>query len=60
MTDWKLMARAAGLPLSDADVDRTVAPLAPLEPLLRKAAAQSLTPSVEPATIFNPAPESNE
>jgi hypothetical protein len=53
MTDWKQIARATGIELSDEELARTVAPLESLEPVFRPLAA-ALEPDDEPATIFNP------
>jgi hypothetical protein len=56
MTDWKAMAQALGLPIPEADLARTAAALGALEPAFERLAA-TLTPDVEPASIFDPAPE---
>jgi hypothetical protein len=54
--DWKTMARAMGLDLPEEDLNRTVAPLAALEPAFHKAAA-TLTSGADLAVVFDPAPE---
>ncbi len=59
MTDWKLKARALGLTIPDDQLEKTVAPLAALEPMFEKLASR-LKPEVEPAAIFDPAPQEPE
>ncbi len=56
VTDWNLMARAANLELSEDDLSRTVAPLSALETAFRNAAA-TVTADLDPALVFDPAPE---
>jgi hypothetical protein len=47
MTDWKAIARARGIPVSD--IDRIAAALSGLEETLRPL-VQDLPPELEPAT----------
>lgn len=56
MIDWKMMARAIGLEMSDEDLKRTVAPLASLQTAFQSASA-TLTPANDPAVVFDPAQE---
>jgi hypothetical protein len=56
MTDWKAVALALGIDMPEIDLERTFAPLTSLEPAFERAAA-SLESGVEPAVVFNPAPE---
>jgi hypothetical protein len=56
MTDWKLKACALGIELPDEELERTVAPLAKLEPVFAKLAS-SLTPEIELAPVFDAAGE---
>jgi hypothetical protein len=50
MTDWKALAVARGIP--STDIERIIAPLTALETAFRPL-AQSLTPAMEPATIYH-------
>jgi hypothetical protein len=59
MTDWKLKARALGMELPDEELDRTVAPLAKLEPVFARLVS-SLTPAVELAPVFDAGTEESE
>lgn len=52
MTDWKAMARAAGLPLSDEEMARTLAPLELLDPLLVRLAERTAA-ETDPAMVFD-------
>jgi hypothetical protein len=56
MTDWTALANALALNIPEADLARAVGPVAALEPLFRPLAA-TLTSDVEPAVVFEPAPE---
>ena len=51
MKDWASAAKAAGLDIPAKDVSRIVQPLNSLEEVFRPL-AQSLTPEMEPATLF--------
>jgi hypothetical protein len=51
MTDWKSLAKARRLNLTDEDVDRIASALDKLEQSFRPLAA-AIPPDVEPATIF--------
>jgi hypothetical protein len=59
MTDWKAVALALGIDTPEKDLDRTFAPLISLEAAFGGAAA-SLDSAVEPAVVFDPAPEDFE
>lgn len=54
MRDWKALARARGLDIPAADLDRLTAPLDSLEETFRPLVA-ALTPGMEPAVLFRPA-----
>ena len=56
MTDWKAVALALGIKTPENDIERTLAPLASLETAFGRATA-SLETGVEPAVVFDPAPE---
>jgi hypothetical protein len=56
MTDWITMARALALEIPETDLNRTVAPLAALEPVFHRLTA-TLTPGDELALVFDPAAE---
>jgi hypothetical protein len=56
MTDWKALARASGLSLSDQELERVVVPLETLEPAIQRFASR-LAPEVEPAPVFDPSLE---
>jgi hypothetical protein len=53
MTDWKAIAQALTLGIPEAELGRTVAPVAALEPVFQKLAS-TLTPGEEPAVVFDP------
>ncbi len=55
-TDWKLIAKAVGLELSEDELSRTVAPLESLEPAFQQARA-GISPDTDLAVVFHPAPE---
>lgn len=55
MTDWKAAARAIGLPGTDEELARTLAPLDTLEPAFERLTA-TLTPDTEMAVVFDPEP----
>lgn len=57
--DWKTIARANGLPIPDEDLDRIQPALDALEKDFRPLVA-SLSPSTEPAVIFQATPEAVE
>jgi hypothetical protein len=56
MTDWKAMAGALALGIPEADLSRTIAPVAGLEAVFQQYAA-TLTSGEEPAVVFDPASE---
>ncbi|MGD0499193.1 MAG: hypothetical protein ABSC23_12235 [Bryobacteraceae bacterium] len=49
--DWKAIARASGLDLSDADLEKVVMPLGALEEALRPL-VRGLPPELEPSLEF--------
>lgn len=49
--DWKAIARASGLDLAAAELDKVVKPLDALEEMFRPL-VRDLTPDIEPATGF--------
>lgn len=53
MTDWKTLARAAGLDLPDDELTRTLAPLESLEQAFLPLAAQA-TSDLDLAVVFDP------
>jgi hypothetical protein len=53
MKDWKALARARGLAIPAADLDRLTAPLDALEETFRPL-VDRLTPGMEPAITFHP------
>jgi hypothetical protein len=59
MTDFKAVARARGLDIPDAELDRIVPTLEALEAAFRPLAA-NLSPLLEPATGFCPLEEEAE
>lgn len=59
MTDWKAVALVLGIDTPEKDLERTFAPLTSLEAAFGRAAA-SLESGVEPAVVFDPAPEDFE
>ena len=52
MRDWKLIAKASGLELPDAEMDRLVTTLEKLDETFRSA-VQGLHSVLEPATTFS-------
>lgn len=56
MADWQTIAQALALGIPEADLSRTVEPLAGLEPVFQRLAA-SVAPSDEPAVVFDPGTE---
>ncbi|HEY1239344.1 MAG TPA: hypothetical protein VGF16_02255 [Bryobacteraceae bacterium] len=57
MTDWKAIARARGLAIPEADVEKIAPRLDALEAAFRPLAVK-LTPDQEPAVVFHADPES--
>jgi hypothetical protein len=51
MTDWKTLAQARGLELSDAELTKLAGSMDALEPAYQEMAAK-LTHDIEPATIL--------
>jgi hypothetical protein len=51
MIDWKTLASARGLQLSDAELDKLASAMDALQPAYQSLVA-NLTPDVEPATSF--------
>jgi hypothetical protein len=51
VTDWKSLADARGLQLSDAELKRLAATMEALEPVYQALAA-NLTPDIEPSTTI--------
>lgn len=51
MTDWKTIAKARGLNLSDAELAKVAGVLESLEPAYQALAA-NLTPDIEPSTTI--------
>lgn len=56
MRDWKALARARGLAVPAADLDRLTAPLDSLEETFRPL-IDGLTPGMEPAVTFRASEE---
>ncbi|PWU01807.1 MAG: hypothetical protein C5B51_22060 [Terriglobia bacterium] len=56
MQDWKAIAKAQGLPLAAAELDRAATALRTLEDVFRPLTAH-LPHSLDPATVFDPDPE---
>jgi hypothetical protein len=59
MKDWKLLAKALGLDISDQEIDRLKPALDSLEAAFRPLTA-SIPGDVEPALIFRCVPEEKE
>ncbi|HTT61823.1 MAG TPA: hypothetical protein VMG35_08280 [Bryobacteraceae bacterium] len=57
--DWKKIAHASGLGVPDEALERIAQSLDALETDFRPLVA-SLTPDAEPATVFRPAPPTDE
>jgi len=58
-TDWEALAKACGLELSPAELDRVIEPLRALERRFRPL-ANGLSSNLHPATTFRANPESHE
>jgi hypothetical protein len=54
--DWKKIARASGLPILDAELERITPVLDALEAAFRPL-TEDLPPSLDPAVTFQPEPE---
>jgi hypothetical protein len=52
MTDWKAIAKARGLDLPPADLDRLASVLNQMDQVFRPL-VKGLTPEIEPATEFH-------
>jgi len=58
-TDWAALAKARGVGIPDADLERVVGPLRALERVFRPLALQ-IPSGVSPATVFRADVESGE